>query len=102
MSNSYDIIKDRVVISAPNGAKLPISIDKTYVIEYESLERKYTDAELVILASGRLRAKTASFLAAADLLNIKTSGKFEKNGYIICSELVFLCDVGVSREFVIE
>ena len=102
LGTGYDIIKDRWVASAPNGVRFPICIDKSYVIESEKEEAYYTDSEIVALASRRLRAKTAAKLQESDLISVKSGGIFEKQGYRMFSELVFLSDIGVALSFNVE
>ncbi len=102
LGSGYDIIKNRWVASAPNGVRFPICIDKSYVIESKTEEAVYTDSEIVALAAKRLRAKTAAKLSDSDLLSVKSDGRFEDNGYVMFSDLVFLCDVGVALEFNVE
>lgn len=102
LGKGYDIIKDRWIASAPNGAKFPVFIEKSYVIECEKEEAIYSDSEIVALASRRLRAKTAAKLQNSDLVSVRSCGNFEKEGYRMFSELVYLYDIGVALAFNVE
>ena len=70
-----------------------------YVTEYISESKEYTDDEIVKLASARLNSLVTSRLVGCDLIKIKSNGNFTENGYYICSELTFLCQVGVDKRF---
>ena len=103
--NSYDgcdIIKNVKVFSLFDKAKLPIFLTTEYARSYVYQEAEYSDDELVSVASRELRAKTAARLDKSDLIKIKTFGEFTDTGYKICSEIVFLSDVGKTLEFTLD
>ena len=103
--NSYDgcdIIKNVKVFSIFDKAKLPIFFTTEYAHSYVYSEEEYSDDELVAVAARELRAKTAARLCGSDLLKIKTFGEFTDTGYKICSEIVFLSNVGKTLEFTVN
>ena len=73
-----------------------------YVVEYDGVIGKYSDEQLVKIASDRLTSMRLSRLAGADLLRIRTEGRFTDSGYILTSDMVFLSEVGVQVDFDIE
>ncbi len=96
------IIDDEITYSLFDSYKLPICISSTYVLE-ERLEKvTYTDEELVNIASSRLSSLMASRLLDSDLIRVKTEGYFTDSGYFICSDMLFLSDVGAEVEFDVE
>ena len=97
-----DIIENVKVYSLFGVKKIPISVRTKYIIEYNTDKGSYTDTELVQIASDRLSAAVLKRLVGCDLLKIKTTGRFTDDGYIIRSDLVFLSEVGVTQEFIVE
>ncbi len=95
LTNECAIIEDEIKCSLFNTRRLPLSIERVFVIEYGIERREYTDAELVKIASDRLTSLRLSRLSGADLLKINTEGHFTDSGYILTSDMVFLSEVGV-------
>ena len=94
LTNICDIIDDEIEYDHPGGARLPFSVTVSYIPLFDILEKEYTDAELVRLATERLNQIRSEFLADKDLLRIRTEGSFTDAGYRIISHLVYLTDVG--------
>lgn len=99
LTNSCDIIENEITYSLPGGHKLPFSVSLKYIPEYSLDQSVYTDEELVRIASDRLDALMASRLATSDLLKIKTYGEFTEKGYVMRSDITFLCEVGEMWKF---
>lgn len=87
------IIEKTKVFSLPGGIKLPFSVKKEYETEYEERAVLMSDAEMIALASYRLKAKTVSCLAGADLVRISTEGGFTDSGYVMRSEIIAVRDI---------
>ena len=102
LTNDCAIIEDEIKYSLFNTAKLPLSVRRVYVVEYDGVIGKYSDEQLVKIASDRLTSMRLSRLAGADLLRIRTEGRFTDSGYILTSDMVFLSEVGVQVDFDIE
>ncbi len=102
LTNDCDIIENEVAYSLLGRCKLPISVKSVYIIENESVAVYLSDEELVSLAMSRLNSLTVSRLEGADLLKIKTTGKFTDSGYFACSEIIFLAEVGERVEFLTD
>ena len=97
-----DIIENVKVFSLFGEKKLPFSVSSRYALEYEVSPERYTDEQIVRIASDRLNIKTLALLSGADLLKIKTSGKFTDTGYTMQSDIVFCRDVGLESKFTVE
>lgn len=96
------IIEKTKHFSLPGGVKLPFSAVTEHTTEYTVGERELSDDELVALAAYRLRVKTASCLADADLIRISTSGEFTDGGYIMRSDIIAVRDIGLIVPFEAE
>ena len=100
--NSYsecDIIKEIKTFSLLGKAPLPIEISIEYAVEYTTEALKYSDSELVSVASSRLVILTDAALSRADLIKIRTSGHFTDTGYVMSNDLVFTADVSSTLSF---
>ena len=102
LPNEYDIIKDIRQVHLPNGRGLPFSVIKNFYVEYEMLERRYTDDEIVKLAHSELREALSRELEGRELVRIKTSAKFVGEDYFVESEYVCRANVGKTVDFFAE
>ena len=102
MTKECVIIEDEITYSLFGKCKLPFYVKATYIIEECNRQVSYTDEQLVKIASSRLDALIASRLEGADLLKIRTEGSFNQRGYLIRSDIVFLCEVGNEMAFEVE
>ena len=88
-----DIIKEIDGFSLFGRARLPFCT----VAEYRfisAVERvSYSDTELVLVASERMRNSLSALLAEGDLLKISTKGDFTDKGYSLRSEIVYSTEV---------
>lgn len=102
LTNECVIIEDEIKCSLFNKCKLPLSVKRVYIVDYEYENAVYTDDELVKIASDRLMSLSLSRLYEADLLKIKTEGDFTDEGYRIMTHMVFLSDVSERVKLDIE
>ena len=98
LTNDCDIIDDEITYSFFGRCKLPISLVLSYVINYDIESVTHSDTELCEISRMRLNSLCASLLCNADLLHIKTQGRFTDDGYEIYSDITFLADVGEREE----
>jgi similar to stage IV sporulation protein len=91
--SGYDIIEDKKIFSVLGGAKLPLEIITERAVFYSPKEVRYSDSQLVNIASMRLTAVRAAFLRGSDMLGIRTGGHFTESGYEMTSEIYVLSDV---------
>jgi hypothetical protein len=102
LDSECDIIEEKETFSLLGNKKLPFSITKEYLSEYEIYEKVYSDDEITALAGKRLTSRLFSRLVNADLVKIKTFGEFTESGYRTYSDFIFCADVGRSLEYQIE
>ena len=82
--------------------KLPFSIHIQYTPIYQSEQVTYTDDELVMIASARLKLELSLRLVGSDLDKISTRGEFTDDGYTMSSDIVYITDVGYENPFTIS
>ncbi len=97
-----DIIKDVKTFSLLGRCKLPIEILTEKTVVKENGVGIYSDAQLVLVVSEMLSAKTAARLSSSDLLRINTSGEFTDTGYRMRSVIVFTDEIGTDAPFTAE
>ena len=97
-----DIIENEKTYSLFNRCKLPISLTRMFIPEYDTTSKEYGDDELVQIASDRLSYAMVSRLGSADLVRVKSYGEFTDNGYTAGAEYTFIADVGERLAFTIE
>lgn len=102
LDSECDIIEEKETFSLLGNKKLPFSITKEFLSEYEIYEKVYSDDEITALAGKRLTSRLFSRLVNADLVKIKTFGEFTVSGYRTYSDFIFCADVGRSLEYQIE
>jgi sporulation protein YqfD len=96
------IIEENGQISLFDGTALPIFIEKQYTVEYEYSSYDLHDDDLIASASELMRQKIEHILADVRLNSIKTYGNFTDEGYVMHTEMVYLCDVCEDAEFFIS
>jgi similar to stage IV sporulation protein len=96
------IIEENGQISLFDGTALPIFIKKQYAVEYEYASYDLHDDDLIASASELMRQKIEHILADVRLNSIKTYGNFTEEGYVMYTEMVYLCDVCEDAEFFIS
>ena len=84
------------------GKKIPISL--VYKRRYLASERVVFNAEsdLPTLAGERLEHMLRDALRDADLIKLKTTGRYADGGYIITAEYVIARDIGEPRELKVD
>lgn len=102
LTSECDIIEDVEEYSFLGSGKLPISLTKIYSKSYVKANKTYSDEELVDITSKRLASATHSRLVSADLLRIKTDGRFTDDGYEMYSDIVFVGEVGRETEILVD
>lgn len=98
LSEECVIIEKEESLSLFN-VKLPFSYTVYYYNEYLTVEERYSDADLVRLASRKLESAIVARLTKADLSKIRTYGEYTEDGYRMYSEVVFTGQVGVPNSF---
>jgi hypothetical protein len=96
------IIEENGEISLFDGTALPIFIEKQYTVEYEYASYDLHDDDLIASASELMRQEIEHILADVRLNSIKTYGNFTEEGYVMYTEMVYLCDVCEDAEFFIS
>ena len=102
LTNECDIIDCEKSYSLFGKAKLPFSINIKYITDYNVEYAEYSNAEMVNVAASRLNGLIASRLTGCDLIKAKTFGHYTDNGYYLCSDVTFLCSVGVTKKFEVD
>ena len=101
-TDECDIIDYEKSYSLLDKIKLPFSINVKYITEYCVESAEYSDTEIVNIATARLNSRLASRLVGCDLIKAKTFGDYTDNGYYLCSDVTFLCSVGVTKKFEVD
>lgn len=91
----YDIIYDVREYTLFGKYRLPISCMYTCLVEYTEEEVVYTETQMTELAGKMLSGKLHSSFAQCDVIKIKTTGKFENDGYLITSYVVYSAEIGI-------
>ena len=99
-SEGCDIIEKTEYVTV--WKRLPISIRKTYSSSYETKTSELSDAELVSLASERLREALLLFLADKEAKRMVSSGEFTEIGYRMVCDTVVSSEVTKIQEFEVE
>ncbi|MBE6533050.1 MAG: hypothetical protein E7676_06090 [Ruminococcaceae bacterium] len=100
--NGCDIIKNIKVFSLFGEKRLPFSISTSYVLEYDSTPESYDDTQIVKIASERLSVKMLSLLSDADLVKIKTDGRYTDKGYQMRSQILLTREVAEASPIVLN
>ncbi len=95
-----DIIENEKEYTLFGKASLPFSVTRFYARHYSDVPVTRTDTEMAQLAADRLGEITESFLRNADVIKLKTYGRFDADTYVMTSEVVYCTEIG--EESVIE
>jgi similar to stage IV sporulation protein len=95
-----DIIKEKERIKLLK--RLPISVEKSYLIPYETVSVKLSDEEMTALASERLCEALADFLKDKEPKRLSAAGEFFEGGYRMVCDTVVSSDVTEIKEFFTE
>jgi similar to stage IV sporulation protein len=90
----YDIIYDVREYALFGKYRLPVSCMYTCFVEYTEEEVVYTETQMAELAGRILSGKLRSSFANCDVVKIKTTGKFENDGYVITSYVIYSAEIG--------
>ena len=96
------IIEENGQISLFGGPPLPISIEKQYSVKYKNEIYDFSDDDLVSFASELMRQRIEGILANVRLNSIKTYANFTDEGYVMSTDLVYLCDVCEDVQFFVS
>lgn len=96
------IIEENGQISLFDGKALPIFIEKQYSVKYKRVSYDLCDDDLVSLAGELMRQRIEGILADVRLKSIKTNGSFTDEGYVMTTDMVYLCDVCEDVEFIVS
>jgi hypothetical protein len=99
-SGPCDIIEEKNELCI--GKRLPVSINKTYFQEYETIEIELTESELVSLASEKLREELLIFLSDKEARRLVTRGESTSEGYKMICDAIVSSDVTKIQEFKVE
>ncbi len=102
LDNSCAIIEDVKECTLFGKYRIPIVLERLYVTEKTEVQKNYTDAELMSIASLRLAELRFIRLAEAELMKIRTDGEFTERGYRMTSYVTVLENIGETRSFTDE
>lgn len=97
-----DIIRENRKIALFDKYKLPIRIEKAYIVEYAETSRTRASEEMIDVAKRELNGKIYSMFKDADILKLRTTGKFKDGKYLITSRVVYSTDIGKESEIEIN
>ena len=98
--NGCDIIEEIRDFALFGRCKLPISLEKTYAVEYTELSRVRSDSEMTAEAKKILDASISAVLKEADVVRLSTSGGFSGDSYRLTTRVVYVSEIG--KESAIE
>ena len=81
---------------------MPILIEKQYSVKYKNESYDFSDDDLVSFASELMRQRIEGILADVRLNSIKTYANFTDEGYVMSTDLVYLCDVCEDVQFFVS
>ena len=84
------------------GHCLPVSVTVGKYVETDTDTRILSDGEIVKLSNSTHRADILGSLSGADLISVRTSGKFTDDGYVMESLVVLSTEVGRVNEIITE
>ena len=97
---SCDIIKEKRDLKLYK--KLPISICKTYAMQYEVKENELSEDEQVKLTSQLLSERLTDFLSDKEAKRLVTHGELSPEGYKMVCDATVSSAVGKIQEFEVE
>lgn len=95
------IIDDEVVWVIGDGHKMPISLVTKYASIPTEVKVTHQASDLPALASSRLMEAISSAADGADLVKLRTSGKYIDGGYRMVATLILSKDIGEEVEVTI-
>ena len=84
------------------GKKIPISVVKSYEVEYFLHQKRYLESELMLLASEEMNFLVSELSLESEILKMKSQGSFTEVGYSLTTDLVLLREVGEFAPFEIN
>ncbi len=99
IDNTCAIIEDVKECTLFGIYRIPITLERTYAVEKTENRKNYIDSELTAIASARLAELRFIKLSDAELIKIKTEGKYTDSGYKMTSRVTVLRDVGETKVF---
>ena len=97
--NTCVIIEDVKECTLFGKYRIPIALERTYAAKKTEIMKSYTDLELTSVASARLAEMRFIKLSDAELLKMRTEGKYTDSGYKMTSRVTVLRDVGETKIF---
>ena len=92
------IIENEVDYLFVLGRRLPVAIVRERRYVSEEREVTYDPSELPMLASDRLESSLRDTLGKADLIKLKTVGKYTEEGYVLLADYVISKEIGEESE----
>ena len=81
---------------------MPVFLEKQYSVKYKNETQELSDDDLVLRARELMQLQIEDILAQVRLNSIKTYGNFTDKGYVMSTDMVYLCDVGNEVSFSIS
>ena len=81
---------------------MPVFLEKQYSVKYKNETHELSDDDLVFRARELMQSQIEDILAEVRLNSIKTYGNFTDKGYVLNTDMVYLCDVGNEVSFSIS
>ena len=91
-TNEYVIIDNEYEYTL-FGKRIPLSFICFHKTDYLKSENTLTDEELIFAVREKTSERILSLTEGADLLSLRSDGRFTDNGYILYTDVVFLSDV---------
>ena len=98
--NNCDIIEETRDFALFDRYRLPVSLKKSYVVEYSTVTRTRTDDEMISTAKAQLDETVRSEFKDADIIKLRTEGGFSGDAYRLTTRVVYAVDIG--KESAIE
>ncbi len=95
-----DIIKEKEQLTLVK--RLPVTVEKTYSVPYETESVPLSKEEMTALASKKLAEALTEFLKDKEAKRLITSGEFFEGGYRMVCDTVVSSDVTEIKEFCAE
>lgn len=99
IDNTCVIIEDVKECTLFGKYRIPITLERTYAAKKTESIKSYTDSELTSVASARLAEMRFIRLSDAELLKMRTEGKYTDSGYKMTSQVTVLRNVGETKVF---
>ncbi len=84
------------------GVRLPVTVYKSYAVDYESISLKLDKSEMALRASEGMAFALEERLREATLVRIHTEGTFSDDTYTLKSSIVCLEKIGTDLAFHVE